>query len=528
MRRISLIWAWLDRRSEAVVLSALLTAALIVRVYRISEETLWFDEIVNWQYIHYPTLREFLVNMTFYDVTMVPAWYVLAYYQAWLADYSIPVMRLFMVLPGLGTGLFLYLLARRLYGVPAGIAALILFSFSNIHIYYSQEVRVYSQYLFLAVVSVYSLWRAVEDERRPWWVVHVVANGLLTWTHMFACLLLVAEGMFLIAVYFRHWKGLAVWFGIHTLFAISLLLWVLSLDFKKVAGTTAWLPAPEPSDIHHAVLWGAAWIPFVLYKHYAVLYSVPVLLFSVLGWRAVREWQDTRTGVQARRILLLGLWLVFPILALAVVSWLGRPAFLMRYLLHCSLALFVLIGGGVAMLPGRLLRGTVISGLLVLLLWQLMLEGRPYRPDLRAMMRSMEARETESDAVYVNASFPLFSSVFRQDRDAATLISEQSREDTPVERFSSSAEIVRAGREASASGRTVWIMVCEEGSHPDCAFSDLEEMMDGENLQYETLPVQGGSPAYMSVRVWPRLVATWRTLSVYRLDGGANSAQEKH
>lgn len=114
-----------------------------------------------------------------------------------------PVVRIFgtgefaVRLPSIafGVGLvgMLYVAGRDLYDRATGRLAALLGAVAPLLVWYSQEARMYSLFMFLAVVAVWAQVMALRHGRMRFWVLYGVVFAALMWTHYFALLPLAVQ-----------------------------------------------------------------------------------------------------------------------------------------------------------------------------------------------------------------------------------------------------------------------------------------------------------------------------------------------
>ena len=197
-------------------LIALLLVALGVRLYKIESESVWFDECVT-----YLALEKHLSPMGFfraeayYDPATVPVYFGSAYIWYNLGFTSIIGMRVLSLIAGMTTIVVMYAFGRRLFGHIGGMTVALCMTAAKLQIYMSQEIRNYTFTLLFASIAMYALHEAVTTNRKHWWVINVLANGLLCLTHFVAGLLLFAQGVYLIATQWRRFKTIWIWAASH-------------------------------------------------------------------------------------------------------------------------------------------------------------------------------------------------------------------------------------------------------------------------------------------------------------------------
>jgi len=166
------------RRNLAIALTLLLTlVALTLRFYRISNQSLWTDEVSSVE-----TAREPYSQMTWdsgSENVYLPGYFLLL--GAVLSDASRDIefrARGLSALAGaLSVPLFIGLVYcwRRRWGTA--LLAGLLLTVNPLHLWYSQEVRAYATMLFFGLLTLlaYELARA---SRKPWWWVVYFLSAL--------------------------------------------------------------------------------------------------------------------------------------------------------------------------------------------------------------------------------------------------------------------------------------------------------------------------------------------------------------
>ncbi len=126
--------------AETWFLIALTIVALILRVLRLDFQPLWWDEGYSVWFATHPLGQ--MVALTAEDIHP-PLYYALLYGWTWLLGSGPVALRLLSVVFGVLTVPALYLLGRRMLTRRAALLAALLLAINPLHIFYSQEVRMY-------------------------------------------------------------------------------------------------------------------------------------------------------------------------------------------------------------------------------------------------------------------------------------------------------------------------------------------------------------------------------------------------
>ncbi len=158
--------SYVPRSLWRLLLLAILLVALFLRVYRLGEQSLWYDEAVTAQ-VASQGMAE-LTRWTADDIQPPLYYYVVAGWTR-LAGRGEWALRFPSAFFGTLTVALLWALARRLFGgeragQTASLVAALLAALSPLYVYYAQEARMYTLLTFLGLLSGYALLRATERD----------------------------------------------------------------------------------------------------------------------------------------------------------------------------------------------------------------------------------------------------------------------------------------------------------------------------------------------------------------------------
>lgn len=144
----------------------LLGLALLLRLPRLDWQPLWWDEGYSVYFATEPTVR--LLALTAADIHPPLYYTLLASWVALIQGVQPVSLRLFSVLTGVAAVALLLYLAHLLYPQRSRVVWLagFLLAANPMHLYYSQEVRMYGLGLLLGLASTvlfWQLWRRIEE-----------------------------------------------------------------------------------------------------------------------------------------------------------------------------------------------------------------------------------------------------------------------------------------------------------------------------------------------------------------------------
>ncbi|HTK42210.1 MAG TPA: glycosyltransferase family 39 protein [Gemmatimonadales bacterium] len=283
------------------------------------------------------------------DVAHPPLFYCLLKLWITMGGEGLLWIKLLPVLFAIATIVPFILLCRELrLSRGATSLALLLAACDGFLVHYAQEVRGYSQLLFLAVTSAWLFVRLFNaDDQVPRKAAALSAvNLLMVYTHYHGWCVVGAEGLFLL-IWGRHrLAAFAVSVaGVVIAFAPwAFLVTRVALGRTKIG--SEWVPRPGLADLK-LVSENLNGRPFPNVPGGALagllLFGMPVLLWA---WQSLAR---SRTGQRDSIVLW---WLTFlsplPIVALYLTSQVSRQSlFLDRYLIFATLAYYALVAAAV-------------------------------------------------------------------------------------------------------------------------------------------------------------------------------------
>ena len=215
-----------------------------LRLAQLSFQPLWWDEGYSVWFATHPLAQ--MAALTAQDIHP-PLYYALLHGWALLLGTSPAALRLLSVAVGVLTIPLLYWAARRMLAARAALLAALLLTINPLHVYYSQEVRMYGLVALLSVGILAAAWRVFDTETRrhgdtetrrhgderlvtlaPY---HLITYILLTtaalYTQYYAIFLPVGLTIYAAWHWRRDLRALLVWLGAQVVVALFYLPWVL-------------------------------------------------------------------------------------------------------------------------------------------------------------------------------------------------------------------------------------------------------------------------------------------------------------
>ncbi len=215
------------RPGSPVLLLGLLTLfAFALRVLRLDFQPLWWDEGYSVWFATHP-LREMLA-LTAQDIHP-PLYY--AWLHGWIGLFGAgPVaVRLLSVLVGVLAIPAIYLAGRCLLDSRTGLIAAFLLAINPLHVYYSQEVRMYGLVALLSIGVFAVGWRILWDGRVGWgtWLAYVLLASAALYTQYYAVFLPIGLTIYSGWRWRRNLPALARWLAAQAVVVLLYLPWVI-------------------------------------------------------------------------------------------------------------------------------------------------------------------------------------------------------------------------------------------------------------------------------------------------------------
>ncbi len=172
-------------------LIGLTLVAAALRLVTIDVQSFWLDEAYTVSLVR----RDFFDMLSQIPVSesTPPFYYILAWLWTNVFGHGEIGLRSLSAVFGTATVPVVYLVARRVAGVRAGLIAAALTVVNPLLVWYSQEGRAYALMVLLGALSILFFIEALQSPRRAVWIRWTVVSALALATHYFAVFLIAAE-----------------------------------------------------------------------------------------------------------------------------------------------------------------------------------------------------------------------------------------------------------------------------------------------------------------------------------------------
>lgn len=173
----------------------ILLTALILRLINLNQ-SLWLDEAINVVYSQKYSFFDFLTVYSLGDFHP-PLYFGLLWIWTKIFGISEIAVRIPSVIFGILTVWLTYLTGKKLFNVKTGLVAALLLALNPLHVYYSQEARMYSLAAFAVTLSFWALINLLNG-RRYFIAVYGVSVLIVLYSDYLAYLALVVQLFYVI------------------------------------------------------------------------------------------------------------------------------------------------------------------------------------------------------------------------------------------------------------------------------------------------------------------------------------------
>ena len=344
-------------RRSTVLIMALCVLYAAVRLWRLEDSCLWFDEIFSVHAAEHDWGR--MLRFAALDLVHPPLFYAALKVWIGIGGEGLLWLRLLpVVFAVMALGPFLHLCKELKIGLPATAISLFVFAVNGSLIKYTQTLRMYSMLMFLSLVSVWLFARYFN--RGKSWIWLVLVNVLLVHTHYFGWMVVGAEVLAILL--FQRIKIVRI-SVMAAIAAAAFLPWLVAVwnaasEGSELRQNIAWQPRPGVREIGALML--DLFEPFYFQASNtepgAIYFlAVPMLLAAAaaVALHVVRP--GTKDEGSVARLLIL--FAVFPVAAGLLLSWvLPYSVWGARHLIVVTPIFAILAGVSIDRIPERSLR----------------------------------------------------------------------------------------------------------------------------------------------------------------------------
>ena len=373
------------------ILIAVLIFAAFIRIYGIEKESYWLDEAVSIRQaqVSYPQTITMLK-----DDKNLPLYVSLLWSWVHLFGTSEASARLLSALFGVASVLLIFLVGKRMFNIMIGLYAAIFLALSTIGVYYSQEARLYSFFMFLCLLSFYAYILFEDKKSVKHGLFYFISSLLMIYTNLFAAIVLVIQNMHYIIYNYKQVKKLFYWFLMQLSLAILFLPWLPMLAQQlQNSATLSWMTKPDMLQLFRT---------FHEFSGDIFLLGLFLLLVILAFFRFMTYKHKEKNA--SKYLALIFLWFLFPPLSMYVFSQYFIPLFHIRYFLFIFPALYLLLAWSILiLLKNKLSQVIVILGISLVSIFLVISQATATdKDDWRGLSEFLKNNVNNNDIIFIH------------------------------------------------------------------------------------------------------------------------------
>jgi 4-amino-4-deoxy-L-arabinose transferase-like glycosyltransferase len=374
-------------------------AALAVRLWQIGSESIWLDEATSLFLARKDVLD--VIAWTAKDIHP-PLYYLMLHFWRIFGESEAALRSLSAVAGALSVAV-VYGLGVRLFDRRTGFVAAALLALAPLHVWYSQQARMYTWLGFWALLSSYVLVLALEERKAKYAAGYVLASAACLYTHYYTVFVFLAQGLYVLYVSWRSRRLRDIlWTAGGMLASVALFApWLPTMFFQVSSGGGGWVArggVPGPRALVDILVGFSVGNVRTLYPPWA-RWLVYGLLAGLSAWAVIRGVRAARRGDRSeeRGVAFALIYAAAPVLAAWLISQV-KPLYSDRYLLAFLPGYLLLAARGAMSLPRAFLRWGAAALLAALLAFGVLrMAAAPQTDDWRSAAVYVSERVQPSD-----------------------------------------------------------------------------------------------------------------------------------
>lgn len=338
-----------------IMISIILLAAGL-RLSSLANQSVTFDETysfavgsASWSTLFQTTLMSGVHPPLFYII------YKLALSVGGVSEFS---GRLPAVMFGLLSIPAIFRLAAVMFNRSVGLLAAVLLAINPIHIWLSQEARMYIIVILLAVGSMFFFWQAFQLRQRRYWIGLLIINALAYNLHYFSLFLPVIQLAVILTDLKRYVPQFRRWVVVQFIAGSFLLPWLVATALRESQSFgIGFLVRPTLLDLP-LTLWN---FTIGLSSYFLWPVSIVALVLFMIAFSNGLRWDKERFHFGQ---LLLIFWIFIPLILVWLMSQ-RRSFYADRYFSFIIPGLIILVAFGAVQIRSNLRRSLLIIGLVL-------------------------------------------------------------------------------------------------------------------------------------------------------------------
>lgn len=331
------------------LLLVLLLIGIILRVYGLGEQNYWYDEFITFEVVK-GSLDSIISG------SRPPLYFIFMHF--WVENFGVSefATRLLPVIFGICSIVLIYYIGNSLFEQKVGILSAFFMSVSKFQIYYSQELRYYSLYQLLTLISFLFYIRFLKSKSYLYAALYILSTILVYYSHDFAVLIIAVQNLYILIKYRTLRTIIPRWLLSQFIIFLGIAPRFIETFSNKAIGEGGpnWIPAPNIYSPLNAV-YNYVGLTFNIHKSIFDDIAIIFLLIGTLIYFFIigrQKWMESLNqliisfkhgwNIKSETILVI-LWFFVPISLLLIMSEFIKPMYVSRYVICSAPAFYILL-----------------------------------------------------------------------------------------------------------------------------------------------------------------------------------------
>ncbi len=384
------------------IIAGLMLFVGILSIFVFSQQSLRLDEAQSlWQTSHTPTK---ILNIIAQDVH-VPFYHFLLHFWTLFLGNSVESGRAFSLVFFLLAIPAMYFLGKRAFNINIALFATFLLAISPFMNWYGNEIRMYSIFTLLTILSQYFFLGIFKEKDSESWIGYFIVGLFGIFTHYFFWFVLLVQALFYLLYRDHFAKGsLKRFVFIAIVLALVFSPWVYYVKYlSTVANQAPLLSIPTTVNVFNTF----SQFLFGFQNDHLNTILVSLWPLTVLfGFLALRE----NERVSPTTIYML-MSILIPIAAAFILSVTLRPVFVSRYLILTIPSMYLFISWIFSTYPVGLrktLQAVLIFAMIAGLAVEIINPSAPVKENYREAAEYLQIHAAPQDVIVLSAPFTIF------------------------------------------------------------------------------------------------------------------------
>lgn len=378
-----------------------------LRFYKLDFQSLWLDELYTMNVANPKNSYKTIVDEVFVRESFPYFYFFIENLFFKVFGYYSVVARIPSAILGSLSLFFLYKLIITLYNKNAAIIGSILLAINQFHIYYSQEARAYSFYVFGVILSFYFLIKLLLNPNIKNLIGYIIAGAFLMNSNFFSIINLFSQGVIflLYIICTKENKNLLIKYifisyGVIAVFFIPNITKVAAL-LKFDSG---WIPPPTKDGITKI------FYEFFKNSEFIVFFISLIFLYYVVNLfklSNVKSFNELKNNKIIFSFLILLIWIFTIVFVNVYKSYTSNSVYISRYFSSLLPAIIIIIAIGFAQIKNKIIRISLTGVFVIFSLLDLLVINKYY-----VLVEKTQFREISNYIINNNKeNYPIYSSV---------------------------------------------------------------------------------------------------------------------